>query len=75
MGSFCTLRTQRGGFAIFIGISLTLVIILIGVFLIEKLVPVSRDVKGIENGNVAYYQASSALELGLASLSASQPGV
>lgn len=74
MDRFCTLRTQRRGFAIFIGMALTVVIILIGVNLIEKLVPAARDVKGVENGNVAYYQASSSLEMGLSTMYGDQPG-
>lgn len=68
------IRSNRGGFAIFLAMLLTILIVLMGAYLIEKLMPASKDVKGVEHGNVAYYKASSATELALASLSGSAPG-
>lgn len=68
------IRSDRKGFAIFLAMLLTILIILMGVYLIEKLMPASKDVKGVENGNVAYYKASSATEMALSSLSGSLPG-
>lgn len=68
------IRSDRRAFAIFLAMLLTILIVLMGVYLIDKLVPASRDVKGVENGNVAYYKASSAIELALLSLSGANPG-
>lgn len=68
------IRSARGGFAIFLAIALTILILLIGVYLIDKLLPASKSVKGVEHGNVAYYQAASAVEMALSSLSAENPG-
>lgn len=68
------IRSDRRAFAIFLAMLLTILIVLMGVYLIDKLMPASRDVKGVENGNVAYYKASSAIELALLSLSGANPG-
>jgi type II secretory pathway component PulK len=68
------IRSNREGFAIFLAMLLTVLIVLMGVYLIDKLVPASRDVKGVEHGNVAYYKASSAVELALSELSGANPG-
>lgn len=68
-----TMRSDRGGFAIFLAMLLTILIILMGVYLIDKLMPAAKDVKGVEHGNVAYYKASSATELALAGLSGDAP--
>lgn len=69
-----SIRSNRSGFAIFLAMLLTILIIMMGVYLVEKLMPASKGVKGVEHGNVAYYKASSATELALASLSGSLPG-
>ncbi|MDQ1343749.1 MAG: hypothetical protein QG650_469 [Patescibacteria group bacterium] len=69
------IRSDKRGFAIFLAMVLTIIIVLMGVYLIEKLVPAGRNVKGIEHGNVAYYKASSAIEEALMSLSGSNPGM
>ncbi len=70
-----SLRSNRSGFAIFLAMILMVLIVLIGVYLIEKLVPASKSVKGIEQGNMAYYLASSAVEEALSSMSGANPGV
>lgn len=68
------IRSDRKGFAIFLAMLLTILIVLMGVYLIDKLMPAAKDVKGVENGNSAYYKASTAVELALSSLSGSNPG-
>lgn len=68
------IRSNRSGFAIFLAMLLTVLIIMMGVYLVEKLMPASKGAKGVEHGNMAYYKASSATELALASLSGSAPG-
>lgn len=68
------IRSNREGFAIFLAMLLTVLIVLMGVYLIDKLVPASKDVKGVEHGNVAYYKAASAVELALSELSGNNPG-
>lgn len=68
------IRSDRKGFAIFLAMLLTILIVLMGIYLIDKLVPAAKDAKGVEHGNVAYYKASSAIELALAGISAANPG-
>jgi hypothetical protein len=65
---------SRKGFSIFLAMAITLLVVLMGVYLIEKLVPVSRVVKGVEQGNAAYYSARSGVERALFSLSGDAPG-
>jgi len=47
---------------------------MIAIYLLDKIVPTSRDVRGIENGNRAYYQATSAVEEALATIASSPTG-
>lgn len=49
------IRSDRKGFAIFLAMLLTILIVLMGIYLIDKLVPAAKDAKGVEHGNVAYY--------------------
>ncbi len=65
----------RGAFAIYLGIALTILLVVVGVQLVGKLLPASKNVKGIEQGNVAYYAAESAVERALATLSSENPGL
>ena len=53
---------------------ITVLILLIALYLLEKIVPYSRDIKGIENGNIAHYYANTALNEALLSMSGSNPG-
>lgn len=50
-----------------------MIIILVAIYLLDKIVPFSRDIKGIENGNIAYYKANTALNEALLSMSISTP--
>ena len=51
-----------------------MIIVVIAVYLLEKIVPFSRDIKGVENGNISYYRANTALNEALLSMSGSNPG-
>lgn len=50
-----------------------MIIIIIAIYLFEKIAPFTRDTKGIEYGNVAYYKANTALNEALLSMSGSTP--
>lgn len=52
-----------------------MIIIVIAVYLLEKIVPFARDIKGVENGNVSYYRANTALNEALLSMSGSDPSI
>lgn len=52
-----------------------MIIILIAVYLLEKIIPFSRDIKGIENGNISYYRANTALNDALLAMSVNTPGL
>ena len=54
---------------------MTAIISIIAIYLLEKIVPFSRDVKGIENGNVSYYRANTALNEALLTMSGSDPSI
>jgi hypothetical protein len=49
-------------------------LILLMIFLMERLVPSSRSVRGIENSTIAAYAAQSAVEKGLSTLNIRNPG-
>ncbi len=61
--------------ALLIGIFVTTIISVIAIYLLEKIVPFSRDIKGIENGNVSYYRANTALNEALLTMSGSDPSI
>jgi len=52
---------------------ITIVISVIAIYLLDKIVPFSHDIKGIENGNISYYRANTALDEALLSMSGSTP--
>lgn len=52
-----------------------MIIVVIAVYLLEKIVPFSRDIKGVENGNISYYRANTALNEALLSMSRSDPSI
>ena len=54
---------------------MTTIISVIAIYLLEKIVPFSRDIKGIENGNVSYYRANTALNEALLTMSGSDPSI
>ena len=51
-----------------------MIIIVIAIYLLDKIIPFSRDIKGVENGNISYYRANTALNEALFSMSKSDPG-
>jgi hypothetical protein len=50
-----------------------MIIIIIAIYLLDKIVPFSRDIKGVENGNIAYYKANTAINEALLSMSIDNP--
>ena len=65
---------KNTGSALIVTMFITMILMLVGLYLLEKIVPLSRAVKGVENGNVAYYQANSAAEEALLHISPSSIG-
>jgi xanthosine utilization system XapX-like protein len=51
-----------------------MIVIIIAIYLFEKIIPFSRNIKGIENGNVSYYRANTALNEALYSMTGANPG-
>ena len=51
-----------------------MIIIIVAIYLLEKIVPFSRDIKGVENGNISYYRANTALNEALFTMSGGDPG-
>lgn len=52
-----------------------MIIIITAVYLLEKIIPFSHDIKGVENGNISYYKANTALNESLLSMSGSDPSI
>lgn len=61
--------------ALIITIFVTMILIIIAIYLLEKIVPFSRDIKWVENGNISYYRANTALNSALLSMSGSDPSI
>lgn len=66
---------DRTGSALIITIAITMILMVVSVYLLERIVPMARTVKGIENGNVAYYEAQTAVEDALYAMDRSDPSV
>lgn len=64
----------RKGSALMISMFITVIILIIAIYLLDKIVPYARDIKGIENGNIAYYRATTAVNEALLAMSGSNPG-
>jgi hypothetical protein len=67
-------RLSSQGSALIITIFITTILMMIGLYLLEKIIPVSQSVKGIENSNIAYYQAQTAVEAALYEKNPADPG-
>ena len=52
-----------------------MIIIVIALYLLEKIIPFSGDIKGIENGNISYYRANTGLNEALLTMSGSDPSI
>ena len=61
--------------ALIITIFVTMILIIVAIYLLEKIVPFARDIKWVENGNISYYRANTALNAALLSMSGSDPGL
>lgn len=68
------MKKNQSWSALIIGIFVTMIIIVIAIYLLEKIIPFSRDIKGVENGNISYYRANTALNEALLAMSGSDPG-
>ncbi|MCK9272380.1 hypothetical protein M0P65_02425 [Candidatus Gracilibacteria bacterium] len=67
------MKNNKNGSALIIAIFVTMIITIIGIFLLNKIIPLSKNVKGIENSNIAYYNANSGVEEALLYMSSSDP--
>ncbi len=61
--------------ALIVTLFVTIIICLIAVYLLDKIMPISKNVKWIENSNIAYYNASSWIEEALLFMSWDNPWV
>lgn len=59
--------------ALIISIFIIAIISLLWIYLLEKIVPISRNVKWVENSNIAYYNANSWVEKALFDMTSSNP--
>lgn len=69
------MKKNQSWSALLIGIFITTIIVIIAIYLLEKIIPFSRDIKGVENGNISYYRANTALNEALLSMSGSDPSL
>lgn len=67
------IQNQRGS-GLIVALVITGLIAIMMIALLERLVPSSRNVRGVENSVVAYYLAGSAIEQALATLQVQNPG-
>lgn len=61
--------------ALLIGIFVTMIVIIIAIYLLDKIIPFSKDIKWVESGNISYYRANTALNEALLSMSVSDPAI
>lgn len=61
--------------ALLITLFVTIIISIIAIYLLDKIVPFSRDVKWIENGNIAYYNWYTWIEQSLLAMSWADPAL
>ncbi|MDQ7009150.1 MAG: hypothetical protein Q9M94_02570 [Candidatus Gracilibacteria bacterium] len=59
------MKKNKKAFSIVIAIGLVLVMSLLVLYIIEYMIPYSKNVKGIENSSNAFYQAENSIEEGL----------
>lgn len=69
------MKNNKRGSALIISIFITMIITIIGIFLLDKIMPLAKNVKWIENSNVAYYNANSWVEKALFDMSSSDPSI
>ena len=56
---------NKKAFSLVLAISITIIMSLLAFYILEYMIPFSRNIKGIENASKAYYQAESWIEKGL----------
>ncbi len=66
--------SSKQGSALMVAMMICGIIMIIALYLFEKVIPISSATKNIENSNAAYYQAVSAIEETKTHLSPSDPG-
>ncbi len=66
-------RYSRRGGALLVTMVLTLLSIVAVLYLVDAILPSVRLVRGIENANLAYYEARTGIELALAEMSRDDP--
>ncbi|OIP54952.1 hypothetical protein AUK10_00255 [Candidatus Gracilibacteria bacterium CG2_30_37_12] len=69
------MKNNTKGSALIISMFVTIIIIIIAIYLLEKIVPFAQDIKGVENGNISYYRANTALNEALLSMSGGNPSL
>lgn len=69
------MKKNKSWSALLISIFVTMIIIVIALYLLEKIIPFSGDIKGIENGNISYYRANTGLNEALLTMSGSDPSI
>lgn len=69
------MKNNKRGSALIISIFITMIITIIGIFLLDKIMPLAKNVKWIENSNVAYYNANSWVEKALFDMNSSDPSL
>ena len=69
------MKNNKRGSALIISIFITMIITIIGIFLLDKIMPLAKNVKWIENSNVAYYNANSWVEEALFNMNSSDPSL
>jgi hypothetical protein len=67
------MKNNKNWSALIIAIFVTMIITIIWIFLLNKIIPLSKNVKWIENSNIAYYNANSWVEEALLYMSSSDP--
>jgi len=67
------MKNNKDWSALIIAIFVTMIITIIGIFLLDKIMPLARNVKWIENSNMAYYEANTWIESALFGMSSTDP--
>jgi len=66
---------SRKGSALVITLFISMILTIISLYALDRIIPVSRNTKGIENGNGAYYLAYSGVEEALFQLDKDNPSI
>lgn len=69
------MKKNTAGSALLIAIFITMIILIVTIYLFDKIVPFAKEIKGVENGNISYYRANTALNEALLSMSGADPSI